>query len=298
MDQQTVAAAKSGVACAMPRWEFIALCAGADGAECAGHRHHAARPAADRRQPRRRGREPPAIRHLAPISAAWRLPAGLWPGLRPVRPARAAAVRPRRLHRGGARPRPSRRISRCCWRCASSRASARPRPASLPSPIVRDRFGGRAMAEIMSLIFMVFMIIPVIAPSIGQLVMMFAEWHMIFLSWRRSRTAITIWAVFRLPETLHPEDRRPFDIALGLPGLRHRAHQPHLALLHAGLDDRFRRAVRLHQFRPAGLCRHLRAGRLVSGRLRRHRRHDGGFVVPQLAACRHASACAGCRMAR
>ncbi|TIW75913.1 MAG: multidrug effflux MFS transporter, partial [Mesorhizobium sp.] len=43
--------------------------------------------------------------------------------------------------------------------------------------IVRDTFEGRRMAEVMSLIFMVFMAIPVIAPGIGQFVMLFATWH-------------------------------------------------------------------------------------------------------------------------
>jgi MFS transporter, DHA1 family, multidrug resistance protein len=79
--------------------------------------------------------------------------------------------------------------------------------------MVRDRFGGRAMAEIMSLIFMVFMIIPVIAPSIGQLVMLFAEWHMIFVCMGVIALAIVIWAAVRLPETLHPDDRRPFTVS-------------------------------------------------------------------------------------
>ena len=79
--------------------------------------------------------------------------------------------------------------------------------------MVRDRFGGRAMAEIMSLIFMVFMIIPVIAPSIGQLVMLFAEWHMIFICMGVIALAIVVWAAVRLPETLRPEDRRPFTVA-------------------------------------------------------------------------------------
>ncbi|MBA3447825.1 MAG: multidrug effflux MFS transporter [Pseudaminobacter sp.] len=78
--------------------------------------------------------------------------------------------------------------------------------------MVRDRFGGRAMAEIMSLIFMVFMIIPVIAPSIGQLVMLFADWHMIFVCMGLIALAISIWAALRLPETLEPKDRRPLNI--------------------------------------------------------------------------------------
>lgn len=78
--------------------------------------------------------------------------------------------------------------------------------------VVRDRFGGRQMAQIMSLIFMVFMIIPVIAPGIGQLVMLFSEWHMIFVVMGLSTLAITIWAAVRLPETMAPEDRRPLTL--------------------------------------------------------------------------------------
>lgn len=78
--------------------------------------------------------------------------------------------------------------------------------------IVRDRFGGRAMAEVMSLIFMVFMIIPVIAPTLGQLVLEFGEWHEIFLVMAGIAIAITLWAFLRMPETQHPEDRRPIDI--------------------------------------------------------------------------------------
>ncbi len=79
--------------------------------------------------------------------------------------------------------------------------------------VIRDTFGGRAMAEIMSLVFMVFMIIPVIAPNIGQLVMLFSEWHMIFVVMAAMALAITVWTALRLPETLHPEYRRPLTIS-------------------------------------------------------------------------------------
>lgn len=83
--------------------------------------------------------------------------------------------------------------------------------------MVRDRFGGRQMAEIMSLIFMVFMVIPVIAPSIGQAVMLFAEWHMIFVCMAAIAAVIGTWAAIRLPETLAPEDRRPISLkAIGI----------------------------------------------------------------------------------
>ena len=86
--------------------------------------------------------------------------------------------------------------------------------------VIRDIFGGRAMAEIMSLVFMVFMVIPVIAPGIGQLVMMFAEWHMIFTFMAAIALAVTIWTAVRLPETLHPEYRRAFTAGSIVGGFR------------------------------------------------------------------------------
>lgn len=86
--------------------------------------------------------------------------------------------------------------------------------------VVRDRFGGRAMAEVMSLIFMTFMVIPVIAPSLGQLMMIFANWHMIFVLMAIIAAAITFWTWARLPETLHPEDRREIDVSSIAQGFR------------------------------------------------------------------------------
>ncbi|QPC87909.1 Bcr/CflA family efflux MFS transporter [Mesorhizobium sp. NBSH29] len=86
--------------------------------------------------------------------------------------------------------------------------------------VIRDVFGGRAMAEVMSLVFMVFMVIPVVAPGIGQLVMVFAEWHMIFVFMAGIALLVTIWTALRLPETLHPEYRRPFTARSIFDGFR------------------------------------------------------------------------------
>jgi DHA1 family bicyclomycin/chloramphenicol resistance-like MFS transporter len=86
--------------------------------------------------------------------------------------------------------------------------------------VIRDLFGGRAMAEIMSLVFMVFMVIPVIAPSVGQAIITFAEWHAIFLVMGLLGFCVSIWTAFRLPETLHPEFRRPFTMAAIAEGFR------------------------------------------------------------------------------
>lgn len=75
--------------------------------------------------------------------------------------------------------------------------------------IVRDLYGGRKMAEIMSLIMMVFMVIPIIAPTIGQTIMLVGEWHYIFFFLAAAGIANIFWIGFRLPETQHPEDVRP-----------------------------------------------------------------------------------------
>lgn len=78
--------------------------------------------------------------------------------------------------------------------------------------VIRDSFGGRRMAEIMSLVFMVFMAIPVVAPSLGQVIMIFSTWHLIFAAMGGGALLITVWAFVRLPETLHPQFRRAFTL--------------------------------------------------------------------------------------
>ena len=90
----------------------------------------------------------------------------------------------------------------------------------IATSVVRDRFHGRAMAEVMSLVFMVFMIIPVIAPAIGQVILLTGPWEYIFLFMAVVGMAITVWAFLRLPETLAPENRRPLRTAVILDGFR------------------------------------------------------------------------------
>ena len=74
--------------------------------------------------------------------------------------------------------------------------------------VVRDLFDGEAMARTMSLVFMVFMVVPVLAPLIGQGILLFAPWRWIFLVLAAYGVAMLAWAMVRLPETLHPEYRR------------------------------------------------------------------------------------------
>src|SRR5690606_26214322 len=78
--------------------------------------------------------------------------------------------------------------------------------------VVRDRFAGRDLAEVMSLIFMVFMAMPIIAPGIGQILLLSGPWQTIFLFMSGLATVIGIWAFLRLPETLRPEYRRELTL--------------------------------------------------------------------------------------
>jgi len=75
--------------------------------------------------------------------------------------------------------------------------------------MVRDLFEGEAMARIMSLVFMTFMLVPVLAPNIGQLILLFASWRAIFIAFALYSVTMVVWPWLRLPETLHPEYRRP-----------------------------------------------------------------------------------------
>ncbi len=86
--------------------------------------------------------------------------------------------------------------------------------------MVRDKFGGRAMAEVMSLVFMVFMIIPVVAPGIGQVLIMISGWPSIFAFMGALALIFTVWTWNRLPETLKEEHRRPFEARGILDGFR------------------------------------------------------------------------------
>lgn len=86
--------------------------------------------------------------------------------------------------------------------------------------LVRDTFGGRAMAEVMSLVFVVFMIIPVLAPGAGQVLLLAFDWPAIFLFMGAVGLVFTLWTWIRLPETLHEEHRRPLTAAAILDGFR------------------------------------------------------------------------------
>ncbi|WP_136161939.1 multidrug effflux MFS transporter [Sphingomonas flavalba] len=73
--------------------------------------------------------------------------------------------------------------------------------------IVRDRFSGRHMARVVSLAYIVFMAVPILAPTVGQLILLVAEWRWIFAVLAVATFGLFLWTGLRLPETL-PPDRR------------------------------------------------------------------------------------------
>lgn len=86
--------------------------------------------------------------------------------------------------------------------------------------VVRDKYSGRDMASVMSLIMMIFILVPAIAPNLGQAVMYLAGWREIFLLYVGYSVVIALWIMFRLEETLPPSRRNPLEARAFLHGLR------------------------------------------------------------------------------
>ena len=79
--------------------------------------------------------------------------------------------------------------------------------------IVRDCYSGRQMARVMSLSFIVFLAVPILAPSIGQIILLVGPWPWIFYFLAAFAAAVVLWGTVKLPETLHAEYRRPISVA-------------------------------------------------------------------------------------
>ncbi len=76
--------------------------------------------------------------------------------------------------------------------------------------LIRDQHGGRGMARIMSVVMAIFIIVPVIAPALGQAVLMTVGWRAIFGVLMAQAVVALIWFAIRQPETLARNDRIPF----------------------------------------------------------------------------------------
>lgn len=79
--------------------------------------------------------------------------------------------------------------------------------------MIRDQFSGKEMAKVMSLIMMVFIMVPALAPSVGQVILLFADWRAIFGFIFLFGLVGLLWLYFRQPETLTEEKRLDFSLS-------------------------------------------------------------------------------------
>ncbi|UAK24792.1 multidrug effflux MFS transporter [Sphingomonas nostoxanthinifaciens] len=79
--------------------------------------------------------------------------------------------------------------------------------------IVRDCYQGRQMARVMSLSFVVFLAVPILAPSVGQAILLVGSWRFIFFLLAAFAGTVATVSALKLKETLHPSFRRPASLA-------------------------------------------------------------------------------------
>lgn len=86
--------------------------------------------------------------------------------------------------------------------------------------LIRDLYAGREMARIVSFVMMVFMIVPAMAPLMGEWIMSIGSWRGIFHAYVLFGLAAMIWLNVRQPETLPPDRRRPLTVRSIIAGVR------------------------------------------------------------------------------
>jgi DHA1 family bicyclomycin/chloramphenicol resistance-like MFS transporter len=85
-------------------------------------------------------------------------------------------------------------------------------PRAVTLALVRDRYKGRPMARVMSFATTVLILVPMIAPLLGQSILLFSGWRGIFGSFVLMALITVSWFALRMPETLAPEHRAPFSL--------------------------------------------------------------------------------------
>ncbi len=85
-------------------------------------------------------------------------------------------------------------------------------PRGVSMALVRDQYAGRDMARVMSFVMTVFILVPMIAPMMGQAILLVADWRGIFGSLVLFALVTFVWFALRMPETLAPENRAPFSL--------------------------------------------------------------------------------------
>lgn len=84
-------------------------------------------------------------------------------------------------------------------------------PRIVSQALLRDRFRGDVLARAMAIILTVFLIVPTLAPVLGQALLRFGSWRYTFAVGPVFGVIAALWAT-RLNESLEPSDRRPIDV--------------------------------------------------------------------------------------
>jgi len=85
-------------------------------------------------------------------------------------------------------------------------------PRAITLALVRDRYEGNMMARVMSFVMTVFILIPMLAPTLGQGILLVASWRAIFFAFILIALTSGTWFALRMPETLAIKDRVPFSL--------------------------------------------------------------------------------------
>lgn len=85
-------------------------------------------------------------------------------------------------------------------------------PRGVSIALIRDRFAGREMARVMSFMMVVFIVVPIIAPALGQAILLVAAWRTILVLLLGIGVVSLIWFGIRQPETLTPQRRAPLSV--------------------------------------------------------------------------------------
>ncbi|MCI2398440.1 multidrug effflux MFS transporter [Aliiroseovarius subalbicans] len=124
------------------------------------------------------------------------------------------------------------------WRFVQGFGGSAPRTVGVA--ITRDLYSGRMMARVSSFTFMVFVMVPAIAPYIGQQVIRAWDWRAMFVVYVFVGFAVGAWFLSRQPETLADDKRKPFTLARFLRGVRevlgHRRVVIHIGVLTLGFS--------------------------------------------------------------
>jgi DHA1 family bicyclomycin/chloramphenicol resistance-like MFS transporter len=91
-------------------------------------------------------------------------------------------------------------------------------PRTMSIAIVRDSYSGDHMAKILSIVVMTFILVPVIAPMLGQFLLVHFGWKSIFSFNLLIGLVTMIWFWRRQPETLHPKHKKTFRLSIFVAG--------------------------------------------------------------------------------